>query len=65
MSGPTDTSWQTAYPGTPRCTRTTARYPKEVPLVFAIDRDNVRVIRLQQLGWGTHDWSIAEVHVLR
>ena len=41
------------------------RHPREVPLVFAIDRDHVRFIRLQQLGWGTHDWSIAEVHVLR
>jgi hypothetical protein len=41
------------------------RHPKEIPLVFALDRDHVRFIRMKQLGWGTHDWSIAEVHVLR
>jgi hypothetical protein len=36
-----------------------------VPVVYPIDRDNVRFIRMQQIGWGKHDWSIAEVHVLR
>ena len=41
------------------------RHPKEVPLVFTIDRDGVRFIRMKQLGWGTHDWSIAEIEVLR
>ena len=41
------------------------RHPKTVPLVFSIGRDNVRFIHLIQLGWGTHDWSIAEVRVLR
>ncbi len=41
------------------------RHPKEIPLVFTVGRDNVRFIRLEQLGWGPHDWSIAEVHVLR
>jgi hypothetical protein len=41
------------------------RQPKVVPLVFPIERDNVRFIRLRQLGWSKHDWSIAELHVLR
>jgi hypothetical protein len=41
------------------------RHPKEVPLVFTLERDGVRFIRMKQLGWGMHDWSIAEVRVLR
>ena len=41
------------------------RHPKRVPLVFAIDRDNTRFIRLKQLGWGKHDWSIPELQVLQ
>ncbi len=39
------------------------RHPREVPMVFPIDRDSVRFIRLAQLGFGTHDWSIAEIEV--
>lgn len=41
------------------------RHPKEVPVVYPINRDNVRFLRMTQLGWGTRDWSIAEVRVLR
>ena len=41
------------------------RHPREVPMVFALNRDGVRYIRLTQVGFGTHDWSIAELHVLR
>jgi hypothetical protein len=41
------------------------RHPKLVPVVYPIGRDNVRFIRLQQVGWGKHDWSIPEVHVLK
>jgi hypothetical protein len=41
------------------------RHPKQVPLVFQIDRANVRFVRLRQTGWGTHDWSVAELRVLR
>lgn len=64
---PDGASWETAYLGDTalHAYYGALRHPREVPLVFAIDRDNVRFIRLQQLGWGTHDWSIAEVHVLR
>ena len=41
------------------------RHPREVPLVFPLNRDGVRFVRLRQTGFGTHDWSVAEVHVLR
>lgn len=41
------------------------RHPREVPLVFALNRDAVRFIRLRQTGFGTHDWSVAELHVLQ
>ena len=39
------------------------RHPKEVPLVLPLNRDNVRFIRLRQVGFGPRDWSIAELHV--
>jgi hypothetical protein len=41
------------------------RHPKQVPVVYPIGRDGVRFIKLTQLGWGDHDWSIAELRVLR
>jgi hypothetical protein len=41
------------------------RHPREIPLVFPINRPRVRFIHLVQLGWGTHDWSIAEIKVLQ
>ena len=41
------------------------RHPKEVPLVLSLNRDNVRFIRLRQVGFGPRDWSIAELHVRR
>jgi hypothetical protein len=41
------------------------RHPREMPLVFALDRDDVRFIRLRQTGFGKHDWSIPELHVLQ
>jgi hypothetical protein len=59
--------WQTVFDG-PTALHAyygALRHPKEIPLVFALNRDNVRFIRMKQLGWGSHDWSIAEVHVLR
>ena len=37
------------------------RHPREVPLVFALNRDAVRFIRLRQTGFGTHAWSMAEL----
>jgi hypothetical protein len=36
-----------------------------MPLVFALNRDHVRFIRLRQTGFGTHDWSIPELHVFQ
>jgi len=60
-------TWQSAFDG-PTALHAyygALRHPKEIPLVFQLDRDDVRFIRLKQLGWGTHDWSIAEVQVLR
>jgi hypothetical protein len=60
-------AWQSVFDG-PTALHTyygAVRHPKELPLVFTIERDGVRFIRMKQLGWGTHDWSIAEVEVLR
>jgi hypothetical protein len=41
------------------------QHPKEVPLVYAIERDNVRFIRLEQTGRSPREWSIAELRVLQ
>jgi hypothetical protein len=61
------TAWQSVFDGPTALYAYYAalRHPKEIPMVFVIGRENVRFIRMKQLGWGTHDWSIAEVHVLR
>ncbi len=40
------------------------RDPRRMPLVFALNRDGLRFIRLRQTGFGTHDWSIPELKVL-
>jgi hypothetical protein len=59
--------WETAFAGDTALHAFYAalRHPKQVPMVIPIGRDNVRFIRMKQLGWGTHDWSIAEVRVRR
>jgi hypothetical protein len=59
--------WDTAFLGDTALQAYYAalRHPKQVPLVFPLARDGVRFIRLTQLGWGAHDWSVAEVYVLR
>ena len=61
------TAWETVYTGDTALQAYYAalRHPKEIPVVYPIDRDNVRFVRFQQIGWGTHDWSIAEVRVLK
>jgi hypothetical protein len=41
------------------------RHPREMPLVFPIDAGNVRFIRLTQKGFGAHDWSVAELQILK
>jgi hypothetical protein len=64
---PNGTEWDTVFDGATALNAYYAalRHPRVVPVVYPIGRDNVRFIRLQQIGWGKHDWSIAEVHVLR
>lgn len=64
---PDGLAWETIYTGDTALHAFYAalRHPKEVPIVYPIDHDNVRFIRFQQIGWGTHDWSIAEVQVLK
>ena len=39
------------------------RHPREMPLVFALNRYGVRFIRLRQTGFGKNDWSIPELYV--
>jgi hypothetical protein len=64
---PDGKTWETAFEGDTalQAYYGALRHPKTVPLVFALNRDGVRFIRLQQIGWHSHDWSIAEVRVLR
>jgi hypothetical protein len=64
---PDGTQWETVYEGDTMLHAYYAalRHPMEVPVVLPVNRDNVRFIRMQQVGWGTHDWTIVEVEVLR
>ncbi|HET7695042.1 MAG TPA: discoidin domain-containing protein [Vicinamibacterales bacterium] len=64
---PDKSAWETVHMGDTalQAYYGALRHPRELPLVFPIGKDNVRYIRLTQLGWGTHDWSIAEVRVFR
>ena len=59
--------WETVFAGDTvlQAYYAALRHPKRVPVVYPIDRDHVRFIRLKQLGWGRNDWSIAELHVRR
>jgi F5/8 type C domain-containing protein len=61
------TTWETVWTGDTALHAYYAaiRHPREMPLVFALNRDGVRFVRLQQIGFGKHDWSIPELHVLR
>jgi F5/8 type C domain-containing protein len=58
-------SWETVFLGDTALEAYygAVRHPREIPIVLPIERDRVRFIRLQQTGWGTHDWSIAEISV--
>jgi hypothetical protein len=60
-------TWETAFLGDTvlQAYYAAVRHPRLVPLVLPVDRNNVRFIRMKQLGWGKHDWSIPEVRVLR
>jgi len=59
-------SWSTAWSGATALEAYfgAIRHPREMPLVFPLNRDGVRFIRLRQTGFGSHDWSIPELHVL-
>ena len=59
--------WETAFLGDTvlQAYYAAVRHPRRTPLVLPVDRNGVRFIRLKQLGWGKHDWSIPEVRVLR
>jgi hypothetical protein len=61
------TVWDIAYLGDTalQAYHGAVQYPKSVPLVIPVNRDSVRFIRMKQLGWTNHDWSIAELRVLR
>jgi len=66
-TSPDGAQWETAFLGDTalHAYYAAVRYPRSIPLVIPVNRDNVRFIRLKQLGWSKHDWSIAEVLVLR
>ena len=59
--------WETVYRGSAalQAYYGSLRHPKRVPLVFAVERDDVRFVRLEQTGIGKHDWWIAEIEVRR
>jgi hypothetical protein len=40
-------------------------HPREIPLVFTVNRDAVRFVRLHQTEPGKYGWSIPELHLLR
>jgi hypothetical protein len=63
----TGAQWDTAFVGDTalHAYYAAVRHPRQVPVVYPIDRSGVRFIRLVQLGWGSRDWSIAELRVLR
>jgi len=64
---PDGITWETAFLGDTvlQAYYAAVRHPGRKPLVLPVDRNGVRFIRLKQLGWGTHDWSIAEIRVLK
>jgi hypothetical protein len=59
-------SWSTAWSGATALEAYSGaiRHPRDMPLVFPLNRDGVRFIRLRQIGFGSHDWSIPELEVL-
>jgi hypothetical protein len=59
--------WQAAWSGSTALQAYFAalRHPREMPLVFELNKDSVRFIRLRQTGTGKHDWSIPELRVLQ
>ena len=60
-------SWQPAWSGDAalHAYLGALRHPREMPLVFELNRDGVRFIRLRQTGFRKNDWSIPELQVLQ
>ena len=60
-------AWETAWTGDTalHAYYAAVRHPRDVPMVLPLNRDGVRFIRLRQIGFGKHDWSIPELHVLQ
>lgn len=60
-------AWETAWGGDTalHAYYAAVRHPREVPVVFELNRDGVRFIRLRQTAAGKNDWSIPELHVLQ
>ena len=57
--------WHTVYRGSSALQAYcgSLRDPKRVPLVFPLERDNVRFVRLEQFGTSKHNWAIAEIEI--
>ena len=58
-------AWETAWVGDSalHAYYGALRHPREMPLVFELNRNGVGFIRLRQTGFGKNDWSIAELSV--
>ena len=57
--------WETVYRGSAALQTYygALRDPKRVPLVFAVEGDNVRFVRLEQTGTSKHNWAMAEIEI--
>jgi hypothetical protein len=60
-------SWSAVYTGRTALETYDAalRAPREVPITVPINRDDVRFLRLQQVGRDPRGWTIVELRVLR
>jgi len=60
-------AWSTVYTGGTALETYDAALvsPREVPVTFTIQRDDLRFIRLRQAAVDTHGWSIVELRVIR
>jgi hypothetical protein len=60
-------AWEIAWSGSTvlQAYYAAIRHPREMPVVLPLNRDDVRFIRLRQIEFGEHAWSIAELHVLQ
>jgi hypothetical protein len=60
-------AWERAWEGSPALLayHGAIRHPRELPIVFTLNKHAVRFVRLRQTAFGNYPWSVAEVHVLR